>query len=337
MNVNFDVENILFYNVGESCFKNLCQKGIIFERKLQEPPKYNGSDTEMYYPHYSFYRVEEKLQYNNYGNVLAEWNDIVLPDPTGEIKHYNIWYVMKKNYVRLFKINESKKFIGIKVKIQGPESCTNCGLNLAKIIKPLIDGIISVFNYCNGFNSKEIASILSEKLSESSNDLEDMIKDRTIAVLGWKDFINKGANGIQWNPSDDLIASAEITVSYNNTNNWTHSGEIFSIDGKEKHINCSAPDRIKNSDKNTNKQLFSSRKNDNNKAKLWVNIDIPLKRCTFHGCPSCIYVLKKKETDYKGIGRLKRDGGWIGFSNIETAQIYCKDFFNKGYLKKTHC
>ena len=35
----FDVENVLFYNVGPQHFRNLTRNGLMFERGITEPPK----------------------------------------------------------------------------------------------------------------------------------------------------------------------------------------------------------------------------------------------------------------------------------------------------------
>ncbi|TFB22870.1 hypothetical protein E3U55_06425 [Filobacillus milosensis] len=51
---------------------------------------------------------------------------------------------------------------------------------------------------------------------------------------------------------------------------------------------------------------------------VWVNIDLPTKRYTVHR--ECIYTNKMCETPYKGVGKLKRDGGWIRFRNAEAAK-----------------
>lgn len=55
---------------------------------------------------------------------------------------------------------------------------------------------------------------------------------------------------------------------------------------------------------------------------IWLNIDIPLKRCTVHGDPKCPYVQNMVETRYKGIDRLKRDGGWLRFGHIREAREF---------------
>jgi hypothetical protein len=69
---------------------------------------------------------------------------------------------------------------------------------------------------------------------------------------------------------------------------------------------------------------------------VWVNIDIPLKSCTIHAELHCIFVEKKKDTPYKGIELLKRDGGWISFVDSEEANRYCQDQY-PGYKLIVHC
>ena len=71
---------------------------------------------------------------------------------------------------------------------------------------------------------------------------------------------------------------------------------------------------------------------------IWVNVDKPTKKLTIHTNPNCIYVLNKKETLNKGIGKLKRDGGWISFISIEEAQMHSDDIIAKrGYDIATCC
>jgi hypothetical protein len=55
---------------------------------------------------------------------------------------------------------------------------------------------------------------------------------------------------------------------------------------------------------------------------VWLNVDKPTKKCTLHMNDSCTYLLKKSETPYKGIGNLKRDGGWLSFADPKLASLY---------------
>lgn len=65
---------------------------------------------------------------------------------------------------------------------------------------------------------------------------------------------------------------------------------------------------------------------------LWVNVDKPTKRCVIHR-QGCQYEQDKSETPHKGIGELKRDGGWLSFASIEEAEDYCRrEWEARGYI-----
>ena len=55
---------------------------------------------------------------------------------------------------------------------------------------------------------------------------------------------------------------------------------------------------------------------------VWLNVDKPTKKCTLHMNSSCTYLQKKSETPYKGIGNLKRDGGWLSFADPKLAKLF---------------
>jgi hypothetical protein len=48
-----------------------------------------------------------------------------------------------------------------------------------------------------------------------------------------------------------------------------------------------------------------------------VNVDKPLKTFTAHTSPECPFVQRyMKETPNKGVGSIKRDGGWFHFDSV---------------------
>jgi len=56
-------------------------------------------------------------------------------------------------------------------------------------------------------------------------------------------------------------------------------------------------------------------------STYWVNIDKTKRRCTVHS-EVCRYSREKRETSLKGIGAIKRAGGWMPFTSIEEARTY---------------
>jgi hypothetical protein len=55
------------------------------------------------------------------------------------------------------------------------------------------------------------------------------------------------------------------------------------------------------------------------KEPIWINIDIPTKKFTLH--KQCGYTEKIKETALKGVGSLKKDGGWLQVKSKSEAEI----------------
>ena len=54
----------------------------------------------------------------------------------------------------------------------------------------------------------------------------------------------------------------------------------------------------------------------------WLNVDIPIKQCTYHSDEGCKYVFEKEETTNQGVGEIKRDGGWVHFESLMEANRY---------------
>ncbi len=58
INQSFDVENILFYNVGSSSFSSICKDKLIFERSFDAPPPIQQTQREdIRFAHYQCYRI----------------------------------------------------------------------------------------------------------------------------------------------------------------------------------------------------------------------------------------------------------------------------------------
>jgi hypothetical protein len=54
---------------------------------------------------------------------------------------------------------------------------------------------------------------------------------------------------------------------------------------------------------------------------FWMNIDIPTRNCRLHK-DTCKWARGKYSTPLKGVGELRRDGGWLKFDTIASAQNF---------------
>jgi hypothetical protein len=227
-----DTENILIYNVGQGAFKGLCQKGIILERRIQPipPSPIKLSDTALHHHRYSTDIAEDQLPQWKREMLLATWNDIPCPPLRSDIKPHHIWHSIKKGSVKtsLAPYSFDTNYYGISVEINAPN---NIKLNLAGIIKPLLDGIISAFHSHEGKYRIDVSELLADKLRTDKVEIQNMLSDVQNAVLGSRNLIHPFGKGIQWNPADDLFMQIEVTI--NNSENldaWNLSGEIYKLE-----------------------------------------------------------------------------------------------------------
>ncbi len=68
----------------------------------------------------------------------------------------------------------------------------------------------------------------------------------------------------------------------------------------------------------------------------WLNVDIPLRSCTYHSDEGCRFVMDKSGTALKGIDEFKRDGGWMEFGSQLEARRFFKEHFGDFKLIN-HC
>ena len=62
----------------------------------------------------------------------------------------------------------------------------------------------------------------------------------------------------------------------------------------------------------------------------WLNVDIPTKAATLHTDMSpCTDA--RRETEYKGKKKLKRDGGWLRFESEAAAQAWLARELGSGF------
>lgn len=75
----------------------------------------------------------------------------------------------------------------------------------------------------------------------------------------------------------------------------------------------------------------------NNGEAYWMNVDKPTKRSVLHHA-GCRHEHAKQETPHKGIGQLKRDGGWLSFPSRQDAdQYFYRELRPKGFASIIEC
>lgn len=226
----FDVENVLFYNVGSGVFKHLCNNGLRFERRIVSPPKVPVQliGQVKHYHNYSIVNNKTKSIYWKKGTNLANWTDIPCNPLKGNVKPHSIWNPMKNGSAVVHNEHPYFSSYGIQVTIKAP---IGTKINLASVVKPLLDGIISSFHTHDGSEIFETSERLAKMLGENHEMVHRMLLDSNMNLLGKRKLLYKRSKGVQWNPADDDCMMAEILFDNSmEDGTWSMSGEIFTVE-----------------------------------------------------------------------------------------------------------
>lgn len=219
----YDIENILFYNIGTTHFNSLTKNGLMFSTVTSKEltnlhKKYNiPSD----YYHYYEYSIIDSPKRVNFGYTLAKWKNISLK--LSGLKTASVWLSFKQNkdLIEIFdKIDTyNGENFAIVLEIEKPR---NIPLNLMTSLKPLLDGLICSF-HSNEFDDNEL-----EYFSKKLNCHTDTLLDNEKNVLGYRSskYLQIYRNNIRWNPADEFCNQVIIKVREGRC--WNLSGTLYS-------------------------------------------------------------------------------------------------------------
>lgn len=222
VNAFYDVENILFYNIGASVFKNIVKNGISFSsfdnNELNLILNKYGND---YICVYEYSIVDQNLSCD--GKIIAEWNNELCCKFKGS-KPIDYWKAIKniEEKISIFDcidcgINDC---FGLDLEVLVP---SNTDFNIASAMKPFLDGLICAFHAQE--NMEKDFKYLKEKV----NCTEDWLNNENINIFGKRQYLYKYRGNIKWNPADDLCKFVKIKLSYTNEELWKFSGRVYRI------------------------------------------------------------------------------------------------------------
>lgn len=218
----FDVENVLFYNVGNSAFSHLDIRHLLFERVFE---KASHLEEDKNFPHNQQYSCSLPVSpYWDKRSSLAALENVICPPLNGSLKPHAVWSALKRTDIQVYERAILSEPLGFNVTICIPR---NANINVIAGLKALLDGVIAAFHVHNGANLLEVAMRLSNVMSASSDEMELMLMDSIKAVLGSRDLVQSYRSGIKWNPADDRLVHVEIKIEIYDQEEWSMSGELF--------------------------------------------------------------------------------------------------------------
>lgn len=204
----YDIENVLFYNIGTGRFAPLTKNGLVFLKK---------GKNDLDYAYNYKYSVASIENYNvESENPIACLNDIIFDKRLSNYKATSFWQAFKQNTDKILifdTINEPQEY-GFSLEVKVPKGKR---VNFASIIKPLLDGLISAL-HASDFSNEE-AKIISDKIGATAS----LITDNNCVVL-WKRKFYKGR---AWNPADEYCTKLVLRVETSNDNKTHLSGQLF--------------------------------------------------------------------------------------------------------------
>ena len=226
----FDIENILFYNVGAAFFPGCVGRGIRFERSFDQPEP--APATTPPFDHFQRYAVAPRngmFRCWTPGRAIVSW-DRVECRPLGSLTNPAwVWYPMKKSEIQMGKSRAPKRF-GLRVRLQTGQGRV---VNPVSVVKPLFDGIISAFHAHDGTALGQISGSIARLLNVEPAEVTGQLADTKQAVLGHRTLVRprRGGVGFGWNPGDDGCVTAELLLEQSGSGaGWLISGELFEVE-----------------------------------------------------------------------------------------------------------
>jgi len=195
----FDVENVLFYNVGLGAFKNMCIDEIAFELIR----------TDIMTGYEYLYELTDKssvILNNKIASFYAESIDI-----NTSLKPDYYWSLIHNSNIELYDENFREQEFGLFIEIGVLEKKKN----LVSLIKPMIDGLISSMHFQESIDNDVIVN-LSGKLEYENEVLRNMFKKKDYSFLRERKLISKYRNGVKWNPEDELCTKVRVIQKKSN-------------------------------------------------------------------------------------------------------------------------
>lgn len=224
----FDIENILIYNVGTGTFSELSRLGLCIERAFASPPQTKGESRSFsHYHRYCLMNIGEDSAQWSKEQSLAHWSGVPCSPLRGEHKPLAFWHAMKKGTIEILKKLEGPGQLGIELRINAP---IGTRINLAGVIKPLLDGIISGLHSHDGTHNSIVVEQVARSIGEDEPTVKQLLMDRTTEVLGVRNLLHPFGEGIQWNPADDWFVMVKVVIDDCIAgSSWSLDGEVFTV------------------------------------------------------------------------------------------------------------
>lgn len=196
----FDLENVLFYNVGPGSFASATRSGLTFDRIRQAPPPAPTGERFAHYHEYTF--IERAVI-----GLVDGRSSFVFPLPalSSSTPTHEIWW--RAASALPLNIPPVNGLFRLRVDLGVPYTITN----LAGVLKSLLDGIVSALH----FDPQPAVSTLLRLAARTKWEEREIMQRLTSPpnpVLGRRRVVCDYRDFVKWDPADDRCESCVVTI-----------------------------------------------------------------------------------------------------------------------------
>lgn len=201
---NYDIENVLGYNVGMSAFNHLAQKCITFHRLRSNPP---ATPSGKIYKHHHCYDLQPI--------PLSPSDGVTIQTHISSFDQvYEVWWAVS-NAVNNLKHPQINGRFALHVEVGLPSN-----KKLPSTVKKLVDGIIAGL-HDDLAPDPEAVKRLAARMGLTESEIFLRLTQPTNPILGSRSrLIKPFSKFIQWNPNDEACDLMTV-VTTDNLNSCT--------------------------------------------------------------------------------------------------------------------
>jgi hypothetical protein len=227
---SMDVENLLLYNIGSSCFRPGTRHGVRFE--LGHDPRPEPPSGRRFGCYYQYRLIDPYTGLSHWRPVrrLADFTGADLGLFPSAKRLEQVWLAIHGAAARA----EGQPAVTAPFSVfltLGYPMKPPMGAN-PELVKALIDGTVAAFQaHGNRLSAMELAARVSAITNQHVDLIVQTLLDDRRAVLGvTDDLLYLRGTGVQWNPSDQLCMAGQVLVRATPSTTWTLSGQIYSVE-----------------------------------------------------------------------------------------------------------
>jgi hypothetical protein len=207
----FDVENVLLYNVGAPAFARSATFELVVER-ISRPVPIAPPPIERAAHHHAYAITDRDRPWQAWSGAqqLAAFESEMMATLADAGRPSSVWLAVRRGTTRLAALDASSAF-GLELELVVPSTVR---LNLAAMAKPLIDGVIGAFHTHDHPASLDVvAGRVAARAGAPVSEVRTLLTDNEAAILGSRRLLWPWRDGVQWNPADDCCMAFRIRVS----------------------------------------------------------------------------------------------------------------------------